>query len=422
MRFVIGLLFCGAWFAQPVLADVVRLQQGGELRGEFVTEGTTTAETAIGVTTLDGILIEVARADVTFSEQRPRVVEEYFTRLRDCDGTIQSHWELAEWCRSMRLYPQREERLQFILALDPDHADARRILGYQNYNGKWMTRDQFMESRGYVLYKAKWITPQERDLREKTEAQREAESAWIPKVRLWVGWLEGTDPARRQTALAQLRLINDPDALSAVARLMREHRLPVVRLEYITILAQMPQGKGTPGLVDRLLYDSVAEVRHAARQQLTTEHYAAAVAPLIEGLRAADNLVVRRAADVLGNLNDPAVVPALIQALVTSHRVQVPVASNSAISFGRTADGRVGSVSPGRTSLPPEIAGMLAAGQLPYGVNVVPFGPSTQRVQLVTVQVEVTNPQVLDALRKLTGQDFGYHERDWQLWWALQQS
>ena len=409
--------------ATPMLqADVVRLNQGGEVRGLLLEQAAETDAAYVEVETLDGVLIQVPRENVAFTERRSRLIEEYQTRVRTGDNSLEAHWELAEWCRSMKLYDERDDELKMILAIDPDHKEARRILGYQNYSGKWMTREEFMTSQGYVHYKGKWITPQERDLREKTDAQREAEGVWFPKVRLWVGWLNAQDPNRRQAGLAQLRQLSDPDALAALSMVMREHRDDQVRLLYVDILTRLPESKGSRGLVDRLLFDPSAEVRHMARAAVTPEIYPRATPLLLESLSSADNSVVRRAAEVLGDIGNPVAVPGLIRALVTSHRITVQVPTNTAVTFGQSANGRVGMLSPGQTVLPPQIAGMLATGQLPYGVNVIPYGAQPQRMRTVAVQVEVTNPQVLDALRKITGKDLGYNDRDWELWWALQQS
>ena len=57
---------------------------------------------------------------------------------------------------------------------------------------------------------------------------------------------------------------------------------------------------------------------------------------------------------------------------------------------------------------------------LPYGAIVLPprFQPRSTRT--VTIRGDVKNEKVLAALKKITGQDFGYKQRKWQLWWQTQ--
>lgn len=394
--------------------DVIRLQQGGEIRGEFIKQGADEADGELGLITLEGICISVAAPDVEFAKTRPRIVEEYEQRARLLDGTVAGHWQLAEWCLSLKLYAQREEQLRAILELDADHADARRILGYQNYNGKWMTRDEFMMSRGYVQHQGKWMTPQERELREKTAVQRQAEGEWFGKIRLWAGWLTGSDLSRQQAALAEFRSLTAAEAAAALRTILEGHRDVRLRVINAEVLGRLEQGAGVPGLVRCLLLEDDLEVLQAARRSLRTEHYAQAIPLLLKGLQSAENRTINRAAELLGMIGDRQVVPALISVLVTTHTQRQLVPVNTAVSFASPTTGG------NSYGLPSDLEMLSRAGQLPYGVQVQQGG--FQRTQVVNVRVQVTNAHVLEALRKLTGKDLGYNERDWQLWWALQQS
>ncbi|MCA8994677.1 MAG: HEAT repeat domain-containing protein [Planctomycetaceae bacterium] len=399
-------------------ADVIRLSQGGEFRGEFAKATQLDESAPATLETLDGIHITVAREDVAFSKARSRVVEEYYSKVRDADGSVESCWLLADWCRTHNLGDERAEQLRQILALEPDHEEARRILGYRKYNGKWMTRDEFMASQGYVQHKGKWITPQERDLREKTEAQREAESVWYPKVRLWVGWLANVDVHKQQAALAEFQQLKDPTALAALRNSMENHRDARIRKLYVNVLANLPDDAGAFGLIERCLFDADTEIRYFARNALKPSHYEAGLPLLVKALRSDENVVVRRAAVLLGDANNKQAIPALIEALVTTHIVQTQVPVNNGVSFGQSGNGNVSVLGPGQGTLPPDVALAARTGNLPYGANVQRQG--FQRYQAVNVRVDVTNIEVLDALEKLTGKNLGFRERDWQLWWALQ--
>ncbi len=42
--------------------------------------------------------------------------------------------------------------------------------------------------------------------------------------------------------------------------------------------------------------------------------------------------------------------------------------------------------------------------------------------KMVTVTVNQPNQETLTTLQKLTGQNFGFDERTWRLWWAAEKN
>jgi len=143
----------------------------------------------------------------------------------------------------------------------------------------------------------------------------------------------------------------------------------------------------------------------------------------LPGLKDKSNDVVQRAAIVLSKFGDERVIPELIDALITSHRykTQVPATSIN-LSFGVAANGTATLLPPGSTgTVPSDIEMLNRAGQLPYGYTIQNPNPVTP-MKTVTVKAIVRNSRVLEALQKITGEDFGYDQRDWQKWWTLKQA
>jgi hypothetical protein len=394
-------------------ADVVKLKNGGEIRGTLVRPAEATARDGdVTIDTLTGARVTIAREDIQFVTRRSAIVEDYETRARSTPQTVDDQWELAEWCRKNNLTTQRDVHLNAVLDLDPEHKKAHYALGHTLRDGQWMTRDEVMASQGLVKYKGKYVTPQELELLEKSQAELEAEREWFKKVRLWYTWLTGRSPDRRDTALGELKQITDPDAVAALAKLMRDDENPAVRQLYVDILKQIPGGKPVPPLVVQSLNDVDYQVRYQALNAIPPELYAAAVPLYVEQLNNDLNVVVRRAAEALGRMADEKVVPRLIDALVTSHRYKVQVPKKS-MSFG--TDGSVSAG--GQSPLTPELIAMLNAGQFPNGIIInKPLEPVA--MQTITVKYDHQNAEVLAALRKISGgEDFGYDKRNWQLWW-----
>jgi len=120
--------------------------------------------------------------------------------------------------------------------------------------------------------------------------------------------------------------------------------------------------------------------------------------------------VVQRAAVAIRDIGDMTAVPYLIGALVTRHRwkVEVPQSPSVAVIGGNGS------------WLPPEVEGLARTGQLPYGAIVIPPATQPRTTRTVTIKGDVKNAEVLAALKKITGQDFGYNKRAWEAWWQTQ--
>ncbi len=393
-------------------ADVIRLKNGGELRGQVERSNLGTNRPTIVIQTLSGGRIVVSRDDIEFVSPRALKVEEYVTRARNVADTVEGHWELAEWCKENYLKEQRIEQLEAVVDLEPDHEKARRALGHTRQNGQWMTRDEWMASRGYIKHKGKYVTQQELDLLEKSAAERQSELEWFPKVRLWFGWASGNNADRVSDGLARLRSINDADAVPALAGVLGKHADGDVRLLYVQILGGMHGDKPVRPLVDRSLFDDSDAVREAALEGIKPEQYEHALDYYVPELAHDSNTIVRRAGGALGKIGDINTVPYLVEALVTEHKwkVRIPATPEGLVDSGTLAAAGI--------VLPLEVEVALRTGQLPYGAIVIP-PPGTRRpMRTVTIKGELKNDEVLAALQKITGEDFGFNKRDWQVWWT----
>ena len=282
-----------------------------------------------------------------------------------------------------------------------------------------MTRDEWMTARGYVRHGGKWITLQERDLLLKSDAERAAETAWYPKVRQWSGWITGRNAQRSAEGLTQLRGITDPDATPALVNFMGKDSNDNVRVLCMELLGQLPGDKPVEHLVDRSLRDDSEDVRNAALRGLASDQYLLALHHYVPELRNDSNTIVQRAAEAIERIGDRQVVPYLIEALVTEHRWKVEVPSSNATSF-LSPGGQVNMSGMQSGVLPAELEILARSGQLPFGAVVHQPRFAPRQTRIVTVKGNVKNAAVLSALKTITGQDFGYDERRWQVWYQTE--
>ncbi|GAB4139983.1 MAG: hypothetical protein Tsb009_09140 [Planctomycetaceae bacterium] len=398
-------------------ADVIKLKNGGEVRGQITDE---TSPQQVVIQTLSGSIVAVKRDHIQFVTKRLLRYEEYERLARRTKNTFDAQWKLAEWCRERGMKAERETHLRNIIALNPDHLESRRALGYSKVNGEWSTHDERQRARGLVKYKNRYITPEELELIKKAEANSAQVREWSKKIKKYHGWLTHRLASKRKEGTRKLWEIRDPYAVVGLARYFRNDKNVRFREFYLKILANIPGLKPTGPLVWQALNDNNEAIRYAAVNALRKDQYPAAMGMFIAALRSPYNPTVLRAARGLARVGDERAISPLINALMTTHRYKVRVRDRSGtMSFG--SNGTFGN---NQNLLPPQIEAMMRAGLLPNGVIVnPPVGLNKPvRTKVITVSRNHQNAEVLAALRKITGQSFGYNQRDWRLWHAAVKS
>ena len=402
---------------QIASADLVKLINGGELRGKVIASND--SKQKVRIETMTGATVIVDRSNVQFVTPRSLAVEEYETRSRSIEETSDAHWELAEWCRQRGLVKQRETHLRRVTELAPDHEKAQSILGRVWHQGGWIDRDELMASQGYVKYKNKYITPQELEVIENTKEELDRERAWFQKIRLWHGWLDGQHENRRSQAMASLNSVEDPSAAPAIMKFLAvDSRTPIRELA-VSMLIKISGSKSTTGLVKLSLFDEETQIRTAAVKGIGNTHYELAQKAFVAALKNESNAVVCRAANALGQIGDKEAVKPLIEALITMHQYQVAMDLPNNQTYSFNSDGSFSSNTP---AVPPGVMAAVRTGQLLPPVFAAPSDAPAPPKKTVTIRIEHYNAEALAALGKLTQQNFGYDKRTWQLWWAAEKN
>jgi hypothetical protein len=260
-------------------------------------------------------------------------------------------------------------------------------LGYIEANGEWKTPEQVQADRGFVRHNGAWRLPQEVEVLERQRKVRAAERQWFTTLNRWRGWLE-TD--RSQEAMAKLRSINDPFAIKAIAEQLRDEQNQQIRIWYLESLTSMNVPDATTLLVGVALHDVVEEVRLSALDFLVDKQDPEVPAIFISALRDKNPTIINRAAIALGRLKHLAAVGPLIEALVVVQKIETTEGTPGGIgtTFGKGPNG---------------------------GGSGLSVGQSVR-----TEYREVRNAEVLDALIKLTRNNFEFNIVAWKGWFATQ--
>jgi hypothetical protein len=370
-------------------AEVFVLSGGGRLTGDLLNPNQSPRKQYVIQTDAAKVTLDAARVKKVL---RPRAGEAEYERIAPTyPDTAAAQWELAQWCRDHKLTVQRHAHLRRVIELDPNHAEARRALGYHRVDGQWITYDEIMAKRGYVKHNGKWLLPQELQIADDKKRLEAAQQDWFHKLKVWRGWL-GTD--RDQQARLSIVAIADPDAVRALATgLLHDEKNPQTRLLFVEALAKIDASEAARALAIAAVYDEVEEVRLTCLDHLQTKPRPDVVTYFIGKLRdrKSGNEIINAAAVGLGRMKDPSAIGPLIEALVTTHKFKIVQPGGDGAmgaSFGKGPNS-------GGTG--------LSMGN----------GPRF-------IYRNIPNQAVLDALVALTGRNFNFDKEAWKSWYAAQ--
>jgi hypothetical protein len=333
-------------------------------------------------------------------------LQEYEEITAKFQDTAEDQYSLALWCEAHKLQKQRRVHLLRVIELDPEHAPARKKLGYELRDGKWMTASELKEAKGLVKFGGRYVTPQEKEILEQKKRLDDEEKEWHARVKMWKGWMTGNDPSKARQGEERLRGIEEPEAIEALVGHLGKDNSESLRILMCNTLANIPGEQATLELLKRSIIDVSSNVRWAAIDALAQREDPQTVRSLVSLLKSDDNTLIRRAADALGALGDASAVPALIDVLVTKHK-QVVVRPGGGAFIG-------GNQVPTIVDYEPVVAPGAVAFRPVIGYQAQGIGLSAPSQEVVTVQVE--NDEVRHALNQLTEEDFGFNQAAWRAW------
>lgn len=380
-----GAVICGAVFVcawtRVISADTFLLQSGGQIEGQWLNrheQPLLRYDVLAGQVRLSLPVDQVREVRVASGAQQA-----YRARAEATPDTAAAQWELAEWCRKNGLSSERQVHLRRVLELNPEHAEARRALGYQFLGGRWVTRADVRRDQGYELYRGKWRTAQEIDILEEHARQELAEKEWLARLTRWRRDLEQRE--RKAQAMAALTQVRDPAAARPLGVLFAREPWRAMKFTYADLLVAIDTPVAHEVLLERMLADPDDEVFYGCLERLVRLRPPQATSKLVEALRHNDNRRVNRAAIALGKLQDRSAISPLIDALRTTHtQVLTRPRAEQATAATFTSEGTY-----------------FKQGD----------GP-----KLIVNHVQ--NQPVLDALAELTGVNFGFDQAAWRYWLA----
>lgn len=198
---LIPMLFLMAWSGASLPGDELYLADGRVIEGEIVSAADA-----------DVVDIRVGSAGLVAIQHFPRTKVLRVVHRVSARQTAMTEFQqqvdalnakpsttAAEWWTLARKFQDRGELATArdlatrVVAIDRQHADARKLLGMVLYHGVWMRPNEIATARGEVFFRGAWVTWAQQEDTLADEAQRREEQVALRKER---------DEQRRQARLA----------------------------------------------------------------------------------------------------------------------------------------------------------------------------------------------------------------------------
>ena len=416
-------------------ADVIVLKGGGQVQGKVIADPTSKKGDRVQVVLPRGKTpLNLRKDQILEILPKPGPLDEYAARRQKLAPTARADYELGAWCDAHRLPDLAQVHFEAALRRDPEFAEARTKLGHVAKDGRWLTPDEQRREAGMVLHRGKWVTEDEK-AREDEQAQESAGSAsWTRRIKIILQGLVSESADRRREAEDQLMELKDPEAVGPLVKVLGGQDADV-RILLARALGAIPGDPASKALVDMVLREPEDHVRASILEPLRRREGNLVPSRLTRALKSPDVRVINRAAWALGNLDAFASVPRLLDVLITvEQRVELVPSGGPAYS------GPPGALMAFNGSSAAYLTGpVVGPGVAAFGATVVPntfaldpfnggapitfgdgMGPrfvgadKGPQPQLMTFTSQ--NVEVLAALNRLTGQDFGYDVDAWRAW------
>ena len=416
--------------AGPSLADRITVRGGGQLKGKLIPDGSHPGQFLF--------IGEVGKTPMVFKKDQviqvvpeKSALDEYVVLLGKDHPTAEAEFALGTWCEENKLADLAQLHYELAVKHDSTFEAAHRKLGHVLMGGRWLNAEEVKEAQGLIKYKGRWVTPEEKERREMLVATAAEGNSWVRRIKLLRDAYLAGPGERSQEAERRLLAIEEPVAIGPVLKVLGDDPIPALRTMAARIVAVIPGPEAARGLVGLLLDEEDDQVRLATMNEVARRESSEIVPLLLRALRSTHHRVVNRSAWVLSNLNAVVTVPKLVPALITVEYEVVMVGGGPAVpepSFTPSPPA-AGFGSYSGVSIPVLTPPAVGPGSVGFGATSVPYGAlngvsigsgfSASRGPVPRlVPIEYRNDEVLAALVKMTGRDFGYDIPSWKRWVA----
>lgn len=380
-------------FAASAAADEIELTSGTVVEGKVQDLGDSVRVVKSGGS---AVYPKSMIRKITPKKTVEELYEEKSAALKadDAEGRV----ALARWCLQQKLPKEALAEFRKVVAVNPDHEEARLGAGFQKVNGQWLSEDDANQARGLVKHKGRWMTPEQRDLDKALEEQKDLDKALQHEVAVQLGHLKSANEKTRQDAMDALSKIDDKHKvkafIAAIPMPQREGRKFLFQE-----LGRIKDPAALKPLVRRSLWDDDEDLRPVAFRAVQDIGHPDSALFYVPFL-AEESISARiRCVDAMAVFKDWRVAPALLQALE----------NNIDLTRHYDKEGEAMNQLAGRTIT----MGDGSSITLPRTVRVNRVDPLDKNSRLKLQQEKAS---ILGTLGAVTGQSFGEDFAKWRAW------
>jgi hypothetical protein len=376
--------------AFPAVADVVRTRDGLSIEGKATraADGSVSVETTEGLVTLAASRVEAVEAG---EGPKTALAREFAALEKDGSKDVDARYRLAIRAEAAGAIDLSKSAYESVVTLNPDHAAARRALGYEQVEGRWAPVAQVRRARGLVFFDGVWMLPVEAEAAAARAAQADAKTrpdAGAPLADLMRSAATG-EPALARAATAKLARTDEPVRVAAAIKLLGADRDPKVRSWAAAHLAVAGDESALRPLIRSGVTDRDPDVRHEAVLAAASFGHDDTAIPFVRALSSSHPAIVANAAAALAELNDQRSIVHLVKSIFShSSGPRVVVEFLTKTSYIRDYDVEIAQAS----NIANPIIGTAVDGVV-MDIRVVDVGMTSTVLESVMV----------DAFNKLTG-------------------
>ena len=363
--------------------DQLQLKSGASLTGIIGAEPQDKSE-PISFESSAGDTMLLDRALISKIEKVDSVAQRYNKSVSQMKDDAQSHRDMITWCEEqdrgrVRFRSQILFHRKRILFFEPNDRPTRSKLGYTflKDEGRWVDEDQFWSQQGYT---SKGDSKLFDETQERLGAYDEQLTA---KRKKFSSWQRNTRRMSHREAVDSLVEFADPQLMPEIYKRFSDTKDKRLRAVYTEVFAaaRPTTGSAIQGLVTSVMDDgSDIALDFLMQEDFNRLQIATQFSKFLASKK---NARIQRAGFALGELGIPNAILPLSEALITNHQTSAARGNSGATRTQGNAGGESYS-----------------------------FGNKEATFR------DFRNDAVLGALKKITGEDFGYSKEAYQKWYV----
>ncbi|MDA1194031.1 MAG: HEAT repeat domain-containing protein [Planctomycetota bacterium] len=201
---------------------------------------------------------------------------------------------------------------EIVIGIDPDHIAARRMLGFEQIDERWLAGDELQRAKGFVRHQDRWMTSEEFAAATRPEREAKEQQEGEARVLGLLALIASGDDAKIAEGKRKMELEAAKFKLAPLAKALRCEPASL-RIYAARELGRLADPLAAPALLRRAVEDKERDVRVAVVEALKELGSPSTVHPLGRALDSRFREIRVNAAEALALLGDELAYPYIVK-------------------------------------------------------------------------------------------------------------